>query len=109
MTKNETQYWDIRINPVRNGFIVQVGCQTFVYSSAITLARDFSKYMKDPAGMEATMLSSSIKKADIALEPIPNLPHPGNSITSVDAVNSGRENTGTLVGIGTHGSGDSHD
>lgn len=42
----------IIIEPVLNGFIIQVGCQRVVSPNAESLGQEITKYYKDPAGTE---------------------------------------------------------
>ncbi len=71
----EKKYRGMRIDVVRNGFIVQIGCQLFVYSSARNLARDFAKYMKDPQEMEKDVMSKSLL-LDTLPQPVASLKEP---------------------------------
>lgn len=42
----------IIIEPVLNGFIIQVGCQRVVIPNAESLGQEIAKYYKDPSGTE---------------------------------------------------------
>lgn len=43
---------DVYIHPVANGYIVTVGCQTFVFEDAATMLREIGLYLNDPEGTE---------------------------------------------------------
>ena len=49
MNANLAQY-DVNIKHVHNGFIVQVGCQTFVFESFDKLSNYMAIYYNDPRG-----------------------------------------------------------
>ena len=42
--------WDVNIKHVHNGFIVQVGCQTFVFEAFDKMAKYMAIYYNDPQG-----------------------------------------------------------
>ena len=42
--------WDVNIKHVHNGFIVNVGCQTFVFESFDKLSKYMAIYYNDPRG-----------------------------------------------------------
>lgn len=52
----------VTIQPVLNGFIVQVGCQTLVYQNIEFLARDLVEYQKDPERVEVLFRRAAINK-----------------------------------------------
>jgi hypothetical protein len=41
---------DVRIVGCTNGYIVSVGCQTFVFTSRTGLVKELSEYLDDPRG-----------------------------------------------------------
>lgn len=43
---------ELRIKPVLNGWIVQAGCQTLVYSDPVVMADEFRDWLKNPAQVE---------------------------------------------------------
>jgi hypothetical protein len=43
---------DVRIHPVLNGFVCEVGCQTVVFTSLDTLCKMLRKYYTNPKAME---------------------------------------------------------
>ena len=45
--------WDVNIKHVHNGFIVQVGCQTFVFETFDKMAKYMAIYYNDPQGAYA--------------------------------------------------------
>lgn len=49
MNANLAQY-DVNIKHVHNGFIVQVGCQTFVFETFDKMAKYMAIYYNDPQG-----------------------------------------------------------
>ena len=49
MNANLAQY-DVTIKHVHNGFIVSVGCQTFVFETLYELAKYMTMYYDDPRG-----------------------------------------------------------
>jgi hypothetical protein len=42
--------WDVNIKHVHNGFIVSVGCQTFVFETFDKMAKYMAIYYNDPRG-----------------------------------------------------------
>ena len=42
--------WDVNIKHVHNGFIVSVGCQTFVFETFDKLVKYMTMYYEDPRG-----------------------------------------------------------
>ena len=42
--------WDVNIKHVHNGFIVNVGCQTFVFETFDKMAKYMAIYYNDPRG-----------------------------------------------------------
>ena len=44
--------YEINIRQVNNGFIVNVGCQTFVFEKFETAVKYIDLYFQDPSGME---------------------------------------------------------
>ena len=42
--------WDVNIKHVHNGFIVNVGCQTFVFETFDKLVKYMTMYYEDPRG-----------------------------------------------------------
>jgi hypothetical protein len=42
--------WDVNIKHVHNGFIVSVGCQTFVFETFDKMAKYMTMYYEDPRG-----------------------------------------------------------
>ena len=52
----------IRVNPVLNGFIVEVGCQTLVFNRIEDVAENLVAYQKDPDGMEKKFAADAVNK-----------------------------------------------
>lgn len=50
----------IEIRPCLNGFIVQVGCQTVVFTSVEALVNNLAAYLRNPEMMEKDWLTKSI-------------------------------------------------
>lgn len=53
---------EVKIKPVLNGFIVEVGCQKLVYNSIEVLAADLVKYQKDPVAVEKEFQEKAVNK-----------------------------------------------
>jgi hypothetical protein len=51
---------EVKITPVLNGFIVQVGCQMLVYSNMEDLTGDLIEYQSDPEGTEALFRKNAV-------------------------------------------------
>ena len=49
---------EITINAVANGWIVQVGCQRFVYDDPQVLIKDIRDYLDNPVDKEEVMLKT---------------------------------------------------
>lgn len=47
---------DVRIHPVLNGFVCEVGCQTVVFNSLDTLCKMLRKYYTNPGVIERVFL-----------------------------------------------------
>lgn len=60
---------DIRIQPALNGFIVNVGCQTVVFTTVEMLITELGMYLKDPDARERFYLDNSIN-ADKMIETV---------------------------------------
>ncbi len=52
----------ITINPVLNGYICQVGCQTVVFTSRQVLLQELGRYLENPRLVEEEYLKSSINR-----------------------------------------------
>ena len=48
---------EITIREVNNGFIVRVGCQTFVFETREKMLGELERYLKDREGVEKEYLS----------------------------------------------------
>ncbi len=82
---------NVTIQMVSNGYIVAVGCKTFVYTDIETLIVDLRAYSTDPAGFEKLMLAdcANEKKLGKMREvhvPVP-VPEPANVPTPWDLAN----------------------
>lgn len=53
----------IRVNPVLNGFVVEVGCRTLVFNKIEDVAENLVAYQKDPDGMEKKFAAAAVNKA----------------------------------------------
>lgn len=52
----------IRVSPVLNGFVVEVGCQTLVFNRIEDVAENLVAYQKDPDGMEKKFAAAAVNK-----------------------------------------------
>jgi len=52
----------ITIEPVLNGFVVQVGCQRVVFNNLESLCENIHRYYKDPSGVEKQFVRDCINK-----------------------------------------------
>lgn len=59
----------IKINPVLNGFIVEVGCKTLVMPSKAALLNELSRYLDKPSVVEAEYLKNALFDNAPMLEP----------------------------------------
>ena len=50
----------ITILPVLNGYVVNVGCSSFVFESSKSLLKALEKYLDSPAETEQEMINNSI-------------------------------------------------
>ena len=72
----------VTVNAVLNGWTVQVGCQTLVYTNPDKLTGDLRDYLRDPKAKEAAVIESAVNKrllqevAPIAEAPMPTLNTP---------------------------------
>ncbi len=55
---------NITITPALNGYIVQVGCKTIVFSSKNQLLLDLKSYLDDPRLVERNYLRDAINNED---------------------------------------------
>lgn len=53
---------DVCIRAALNGWMVQCGCQTLVYTDADKLIQDLREYMQDPEAKEAEVVKSAVNK-----------------------------------------------
>ena len=61
---------NVLIKPVLNGFIVEVGCHTVVFTSVEDLINNLGKYQEDPRGVEKFYLKNAVnKELLIGMEP----------------------------------------
>jgi hypothetical protein len=51
---------DIKIHPVLNGFVVEVGCQIVVFDSLVKLNRAIHDYFTDPEGTEKKFIDEAV-------------------------------------------------
>ena len=69
----------VTVNAVLNGWTVQVGCQTLVYTDPDKLTGDLRDYLRDPKAKEAAVIESAVNKRllqeipAIAEAPMPTL------------------------------------
>lgn len=59
----------ITINPVLNGFVVTVGCQTVVIDSIDRLSNEINRYYKNPEATEKDYQSKAVNRPDYPLPP----------------------------------------
>lgn len=52
----------IKIIPVLNGFLVEVGCQAVVAKSTNELASQIQRYYENPASVEAEFIKNAVNK-----------------------------------------------
>lgn len=55
--------YEIRIKPVLNGFIVNVGCQTVVFNTAERLCEELIRYAKNPFEVEREYMEKAISQS----------------------------------------------
>lgn len=55
--------YDVRIKPVLNGFVVNVGCQTLVFQSMDILASELKRYQADPEKVEKEYRANAVNKS----------------------------------------------
>jgi hypothetical protein len=69
----------VTVNAVLNGWTVQVGCQTLVYTDPDKLTGDLRDYLRDPKAKEAAVIESAVNKRllqdvpAVAQAPMPTL------------------------------------
>ena len=52
----------VTVNAVLNGWTVQCGCQTLVYTDPDKLVGDLRDYLNDPKAKEKAMIESAVNK-----------------------------------------------
>lgn len=52
----------VTVNAVLNGWTVQCGCQTLVYTDPDKLTGDLRDYLRDPKAKEAAVIESAVNK-----------------------------------------------
>jgi hypothetical protein len=60
---------EIRITPVLNGWIVQVGCSTVVFTALDKMAGEIIRYYRDPYGVTKEYVDSAANKVQGASAP----------------------------------------
>jgi hypothetical protein len=83
----------ININPARGGYIVQVGCQMFVFASYSALLIALGEYLGDPVGVEARYGYDASRVVPVPMEAARA---PGGGFTSSGI--GGGSNSAGLVG-----------
>jgi hypothetical protein len=87
--KEMKRYRRIMIVPVLNGFQVTIGCSTAVFTSAARLARELSRYLRDPDKVEVEYLQSNWNRFEISPFPpgdIASARQPGTAGTGIGNV-----------------------
>jgi len=56
---------EVKIKPVLNGWIVEVGCQTLVFIDGIFMAEELLKYLDDPDEVEKRYLEESVNSGKL--------------------------------------------
>ena len=51
---------EINIQPMNYGFVVRVGCQTFVFETTEKMIRNLDAYLADPENVEKAWLSGTL-------------------------------------------------
>jgi hypothetical protein len=62
----------ITINPVLNGWVCQVGCQTVVFTDLIKMTAEIGNYYRNPEALEKIYIENAVNK------PMNNVPEPYN-------------------------------
>jgi hypothetical protein len=62
---------DVQITAVANGWVVQVGCQRFVYNDRSALIVDLSDYMTDPIATEKRIMEKAVNAKYTMRTPVP--------------------------------------
>lgn len=87
----------ISINPVLNGFIVTVGCQSLAYTSIDKLLLDLGKYLRDPEATEKEIVEKEGINARHTLDqPVspPTEPYPEGTMATMAPMANGRVDRG---------------
>jgi hypothetical protein len=58
---------DFKIKPVLNGFIVEIGCQTVVFTNMSTLVSELLRYQANPHMVEREYQRNAVNKPDPGL------------------------------------------
>jgi hypothetical protein len=56
-----TKARDINIQPMNYGFVVRVGCQTFVFETAEKMMANLGSYLADPEAVERAWMNGSLQ------------------------------------------------
>ena len=59
---NETRPRNIKVVPLLNGFLVEIGCQNVVFTSIQDLLRAIGRYYADPAGVSKEFVDNALNK-----------------------------------------------
>lgn len=51
---------EIRIQPMDHGYVINVGCQSFVFETAEKMIKNLDAYLADPEGVEKAWLSNTL-------------------------------------------------
>lgn len=82
---------NIRIVPVLNGFIVEVGCQTLVFNRIEDVAEKLVAYQKNPEAVEKLFIENSVNNTmsnqPMVAEPERYRGHPSTCGTVADGRN----------------------
>lgn len=52
---------EINIQPMNYGFVVRVGCQTFVFETAEKMMTNLNSYLADPEAIERAWLNGTLQ------------------------------------------------
>lgn len=58
----------LKITPVLNGWVVQCGCQTVVFTSLLVMTGEIQRYFQNPVEVEAEYLKKALNKPDNVVE-----------------------------------------
>lgn len=68
----------IKIKPANNGWIVDIGCQTFVSEDKDKMLKEIGRYIDNPTEVEKEYMKNPKNRSE---EPVPEAPRVGHALS----------------------------